>query len=175
LYILNLRNLSDYKEVKNGGEEMKNEDLQQITEKIKKISSAEEARTFLIPRGRSCLIDSFRPLLDKAYEARKEAKNEEEIIEKLKKNIDYNIDYLEEIEGKLYMIFPQCYCDRIKGFEKDIPPNYCYCTEGWVKELMEAALKKEIKVELEKSILWGDEKCKIRIEVTKCLTGSLPK
>jgi len=150
---------------------MKNEDLQQITEKLKKISSAEEARTFLIPRGRSCLIDSFRPLLDKAYEARKEAKNEEEVIENLKKNIDY----LEEIEGKLYMIFPQCYCDRIKGFEKDIPPHYCYCTEGWVKELMEAALDRDVKVELEKSILWGDKNCQIRIEVTKCLTGSLPK
>jgi len=34
----------------------------------------------------------------------------------------------------------------------------------WVKRLFEEALGREVNVEIEQSILWGDKECRIRID-----------
>lgn len=135
-----------------------NEDTGKLIEQLKSISSPDEARTLLALRGRNCIGES---MLKKAKDARKNAKNDRDIIENLKKSLGL----LMESEGKLFMVYPECYCHHIKNLEGDIPKTYCYCTEGWVRHLFETAFQRNVNVEIEKSIIWGDDKCQIRIEI----------
>ena len=136
----------------------KNEDTNRVMEQLKNISSADEARTFLASRGSRCISKS---MLKKAKDARKNAKNDGEIIENLKKSIRF----LKETEGHLFMVYPKCYCHRLRNVNGDIPKSYCYCSEGWVKKLFETALEKDVRVEIEKSVRWKDDKCQIRVDV----------
>lgn len=135
-----------------------NENTQELIEKLRTITSSSKARSILYDRGCNCIS---KTMLKKATDARKNVKNESEIIDNLIKNIRF----INEIEGKLYMIYPKCYCHRLKNNNSDIPKTYCYCSEGWVKHLFETALGKEVKVNIEKSVRWRNEKCQIRIEL----------
>jgi len=135
-----------------------NEDTKKVIEQLKTISSPNKARTFLASRGCNCISNS---MLKKAKDARKNVQNDKEIIENLKKSIRL----LQEIEGKLYMIYPKCYCHHLKNISDDVPKSYCYCSEGWVKHFFETALEKNVNVEIEKSVRWGDEECQIRIDI----------
>lgn len=76
-----------------------------------------------------------------------------------------SIRLLKEIKGKLFMAYPKCYCHHLKNVIDDIPKSYCYCSEGWVKQLLETALERKVNVEIEKSALWGDSECQIRIDI----------
>lgn len=62
------------------------------------------------------------------------------------------------------MIYPKCYCHHLKHFKGEIPKNYCYCSEFWVKRLFSEALGREVNVEIEKSVRWGSQNCRIRID-----------
>jgi len=139
---------------------MQNEDTKKVIKHLESISSPKEALTLLVSRGRDCISKS---MLKKANDARKNAQNDREIIENLKRSIRF----LKEIEGKLYMVYPRCYCHHLKNFSGDIPKYYCYCSEGWVKQLFETALGRSVNVGIEKSVRWGDEKCQIKIDIKK--------
>lgn len=134
------------------------EDTKEVIEQLKTMSSPNKAKTFLASRGCNCISKS---MLKKAKDARKDAKTDRDIIENLKKSIRL----LKEIEGKLFMVYPKCYCHHLKNFNGNIPKSYCYCSEGWVKQLFETALEKNVNVEIEKSVRWGDEECQIRIDI----------
>lgn len=134
------------------------EGIERLIEELKNISSPDKARAFLDSRGSSCISKS---MLKKAKDARKNVKKDRDIIENLKKGIRL----LKEIEGKLFMVYPKCYCHHLRNLYGDIPKSYCYCSEGWVKKLFETALEKDVNVEIEKSVRWNDEKCQIRIDI----------
>jgi hypothetical protein len=57
------------------------------------------------------------------------------------------------------------YVERLKGFEGEVPHSYCYCSVGWVKEMFEQALGRPIEVEVEASVLRGDEACRLRVSL----------
>jgi hypothetical protein len=61
----------------------------------------------------------------------------------------------------LYIVYPKCYCHKLKGFEGDVPHSYCYCPAGRVKEMFEQGLGRP--VEMEASVLRGDEACRLRV------------
>jgi len=49
---------------------------------------------------------------------------------------------------------------------KDFPGQlsaYCNCSRGWIREKLESALKKPVKVELEKSVIQGDSLCRFKV------------
>lgn len=135
-----------------------NENTQDLIERLRTITSSSKARSILYTRGCNCISKS---MLKKAKDARKNAKIENEIIDNLKKSIRF----LKEIDGDLFMIYPNCYCHRLKNINSEIPKAYCYCSEGWVKHLFGTALERDVKVNIEKSVRWGDEECQIKIDL----------
>ena len=137
---------------------MKIEDTKKLIDQLRKLKSPREAREILEERGRSCPSAS---MLKKARESKKGVKSEKEIINNLKAKISL----LKEIDGKLYMVYPKCYCHHLKHFKGKVPRNYCYCSEFWVKRLFEEALDRKVNAKIEKSVLWGDKNCMIRVDI----------
>ncbi|MBN1648258.1 MAG: hypothetical protein JW874_09510 [Spirochaetales bacterium] len=136
------------------------EDTGKIIEQLRAMSDPGEARAFLAARGHACIGKS---MLKKAEDAGRNSANDNVIIENLKKNAGL----LRETDGKLYMVFPQCYCHHLKNFDGDIPATYCYCSEAWVRHFMKTAFGRDINAEVEKSVLRGDEECRIRVDLQK--------
>lgn len=54
----------------------------------------------------------------------------------------------------------KCGCPLVKSKAIKHNATWCYCSRGWVKAIFEAALKKRVEVELEKSIGRGDSVCR---------------
>jgi hypothetical protein len=72
-------------------------------------------------------------------------------------------------EGEnLYVVYDKCYCPLGRALLKDYPAqlsSYCNCSRGWIREMFESALKKPVKVEIEKSIVRGDNLCKFKVTI----------
>ncbi|MBN1813632.1 MAG: hypothetical protein JXA14_17465 [Anaerolineae bacterium] len=107
-------------------------------------------------RGRECISATY---IKKAKAAAKGAKDDEEFLGNLAKTVRM----LKREDEAVYMVYPKCYCHRLKGFEGEVPHSYCYCSAGWVKEMFEQALGRPVEVELEASVLRGDEACRLRV------------
>ena len=116
----------------------------------------ERLANILENRGRACISANY---IKKAKDAAKDAKDTDEFLD----NLARAVRMLKREGDKVYMVYPKCYCHKIKGFEGDIPGNYCYCSVGWVKEMFEQALGKPVEVKLEASVLRGDEACRLRV------------
>ena len=116
----------------------------------------ERLANILENRGRACISANY---IKKAKDAAKDAKDTDEFLD----NLARAVRMLKREGDKVYMVYPKCYCHKIKGFEGDIPDNYCYCSVGWVKEMFEQALDRPVEVELEASVLRGDEACRLRV------------
>ena len=62
-----------------------------------------------------------------------------------------------------------CHCPRIrealKSAEKPVDKNYCYCGAGFYKDIWEFILQRPVIVKLVESLMQGDEKCKIEIQI----------
>ncbi|MBA7648829.1 hypothetical protein ES703_56619 [subsurface metagenome] len=107
-------------------------------------------------RGRACIGASY---IQKAKDAAKGAKDTEEFLD----NFEKVYPMLHREGDKVYVVYPECYCPGMKGFKGEVPYSYCYCSVGWVKEMFEQALKRPIEVELEASVLRGDDACRLRV------------
>ena len=61
--------------------------------------------------------------------------------------------------GKLFYIFPRCYCACVKRIDKPISKTWCYCSLGFVKSLFERAFDSEVDVDLIETIKSGGTQC----------------
>ena len=116
----------------------------------------ERLASILECRGRTCISATY---IKKAKDAAKDAKDIDEFLD----NLTRAVRMLKREGDEVYMVYPKCYCHKIKGFEGDIPDNYCCCSVGWVKEMFEQALGRPVEVKLETSVLRGDETCRLRV------------
>ena len=116
----------------------------------------ERLASILENRGRACISPTY---VKKATDASKDAKDTNEFLDKLGKTLRM----LQREGDEVYLVYPKCYCHKLKGFEGDVPGNYCYCSVGWVKEMFEQALGRPVGVELEASVLRGDDACRLRV------------
>jgi len=70
-------------------------------------------------------------------------------------------------EGEnIYVVYDKCYCPLGRALLKDYPgqlSSYCNCSRGWIREMFESALKRPVEVELEKSIIQGDNLCRFKV------------
>ena len=107
-------------------------------------------------RGRACIGPAY---IKKAKDAARDAKDTDEFLSRLGEVIRM----LRREGDKIYVVYPKCYCHKIKGFIGDIPGIYCSCSVGWVKEMFEQALARPVEVKLEASVLRGDEACRLRV------------
>ncbi|MFX0172995.1 MAG: hypothetical protein ACFE9L_13865 [Candidatus Hodarchaeota archaeon] len=63
-----------------------------------------------------------------------------------------------------------CYCPWVRGAikdgtEKEISPNFCYCSGGYFKLYWDEIFDQSITVEPLKAALWGDMVCQFAIEI----------
>jgi predicted hydrocarbon binding protein len=106
--------------------------------------------------GRECIGATY---IQKAKDAAKDAKDDGQFLD----NLAETVRMLKRDGDAVYMIYPKCYCHRLKGFEGEVPHSYCYCSAGWVKEMFEQALGRPIEVKVEASVLRGDAACRLRV------------
>ena len=81
------------------------------------------------------------------------------------------IEYLREDDDKMKRYYG-CHCllareSILTG--KQMSRNLCYCSAGYVKRPFEVAFDRELKVEVDKTFLWGDSVCRFVIEVPEDL------
>jgi hypothetical protein len=68
-------------------------------------------------------------------------------------------------EGKkIQLAWHQCYCPNVRNLE-NVPPLYCNCSRGWVKEMFETVVGKPVDVKLLASIKRGDKECRMLVRV----------
>ncbi len=137
----------------------KKPEAQWLVELLRQVEGHIEESTLpriLEERGRSCI---GTPLINKAKNAAKDTKNMDEFLENLAKVFPY----LKREGEKVYLVYPKCFCHHLKGFKGDVPHSYCYCSVGWVKEMFEQALDKQVEVKLESSVLQGGKTCRLRV------------
>jgi predicted hydrocarbon binding protein len=116
----------------------------------------EKLAELLEERGRTCISAAY---IEKAKNAAKDAKDTREFLDNLEKT--YRM--LHRDGDKVYVVYKKCYCHVIKGFNGEVPHSYCCCSVGWIKEMFEQALGKEVEVKLESSVLRGDKECRLRV------------
>ena len=78
-----------------------------------------------------------------------------------------NIKGYFEAESELERKMNYCHCARIRNVlktpNKKLSPTYCNCGAGFYKSTWERILGKSVEVKVIKSILKGDDVCKIAI------------
>lgn len=73
----------------------------------------------------------------------------------------------DDIHMKRYYV---CYCPWVRGAikegtEKEVSPNFCYCSGGFFKLYWDKVFGQSVKVEPIETALWGDLACKFEIEI----------
>lgn len=90
------------------------------------------------------------------------ASNMTEVVERVNKEIPWCGIWSQK--GKLIeSTCISCGCPLVRNHVTNRDSTWCYCSRGWVKAVFEAALKKNVEVEMEKSIGRGDKVCKFVI------------
>jgi hypothetical protein len=107
-------------------------------------------------RGRACIGPTY---LKRAKDAAKGAKSDAEFLDRLGKVYPG----LRHEAGKVYIVYPRCYCPIAKRLTGGVPQYYCNCSVGWAKEMFRQALGREVGVKLESSVLRGDKECRLRV------------
>ncbi len=110
--------------------------------------------------GRNCCRSSG--FYKKAQKSMSKAKDRNEFLDSLRK-VWSNL----KKEGEdVYVVYEKCYCPLGRALSKDYPmqlSSFCNCSRGWIREMFESALKRPVKVELEKSIIRRDDFCRFKV------------
>jgi len=71
-----------------------------------------------------------------------------------------------KIEGDAVSgVYEKCYCPYRNALGESISPEFCNCTRGWAKSLLELILDKPVEVELVQSIGKGDPVCRFEAKL----------
>lgn len=109
--------------------------------------------------GRSCAHGSG--MVEKVQQANLSGKSPEDVFNRLKEP-DFFGERITQEDGGFITICPECFCPFVKDNIENIPGSYCDCTKGWTKQVFETALGRTVDVEIEASIIRGDQQCRIR-------------
>ena len=114
--------------------------------------------------GRACANNS--QLLEKVKEVRRQFSDDASIVELFHafKEKAYNSPNFYMKEEQIYLEFKECTCPLVKDGKVD-NPFLCHCTQGYTKEIFETLFGRTVNVELQKSILNGDDICRQVISV----------
>ncbi len=58
-----------------------------------------------------------------------------------------------------------CHCALVQDRIDEVPPTYCYCGTGWVRQVWEGILERPVRVEVLKSLPAGDDECQFLIHL----------
>ena len=131
--------------------------IENLMDSLDELVDEETCKLILERCGRECIGKST------VAKARKVFMKSEDIEGFLYKYSKVNEHLHHEGDG-VYLVYPKCYCPVVKN----IPPGqlsatYCECSKGWAKALFEGATGRQVEVVREKTILSGDEECRLKI------------
>ncbi len=69
----------------------------------------------------------------------------------------------------VYIGYPskgKCLCPIVKGVTHDMPDTYCFCSAGYVQAMLEAVVKKPVKVEILETLFRGNPRCRFKAEIS---------
>lgn len=89
-----------------------------------------------------------------------ESKDENDFLEKLS-----NQWRLRNENGKYYVVFDKCYCPLVNDDLEGTSPTLCLCTLGNIKRKFKIGLERDVVVEMQKTILAGDDECRFYINL----------
>lgn len=134
--------------------------IKTVVEGLDEHTDRETCARVLEACGRQCAPQG---LIDKAREIREASEDIGEFLAKLGEIFDA----VQVEDGKVFVVYPECYCEQIKDIPiEDIPNNYCDCSVGWVKQVFEGALGREIAVRRLTSVIAGDPECRFEVDLT---------
>lgn len=110
--------------------------------------------------GRTCARNSIIQNIKQFKEGMDKNKEDKEILEM----IGRVWDKIHVEDGSVYVVYDQCYCPLLK--EARINNSFfCNCSRGWIKEVFETVFERPVGVELQKSIIGGNDECKFKINL----------
>lgn len=112
--------------------------------------------------GRYCARKSYIPI------AQKYKGDIPGLLELMKKQWADSLDYNEKT-GTINITNKKataCLCPLVKGRSTLKSGTYCYCSQGWVKEVFEIVSGKNVAVKIMKSILRGGDCCQFQITLS---------
>ncbi len=134
----------------------KHERMNRLLGQARETNGEARRAEILQERGRLCINETW---IKKAKAAAKAARNDGEFLD----NLGKVYRFLKREPGKVYVVYPKCYCHLKKEFGGDVPHWYCDCTVGWTKEMFEQALSRPVEVILESSVIRGGKECRLRV------------
>ena len=73
-------------------------------------------------------------------------------------------EHLRLEDDGVFMVYPRCFCSLVNKMpEGQMSPTWCNCSVGWVKALFEGATGRSVGVILEKSVIKGDDGCRLMV------------
>lgn len=127
------------------------ENLEENFEKDDRIKLMEEC-------GRNCAKGGAVQALKKAADG-----NFDKMLITLKKWLGE--DNVKKNGDKVEVIFSKCYCHLLEKGPEKLPETYCYCSQGWIKEMFESVVNKPVQVTIHETVKRGGDKCRFTVKV----------
>ncbi len=122
----------------------------------------EEARRLIMEAcGRSCIGTST---LEKVRRIKQKAQNLEDLLNELNQ-AHIGGGYLKLDGETIQASYDHCYCGSVSKAKVPFSSTYCLCSCGWYKQLFETLFDKPVEVELQGSIIQGNERCQFLIRI----------
>jgi predicted ArsR family transcriptional regulator len=117
----------------------------------------EECRHILENCGRECIPKST---IRKAKDLYEKSESLEDFLERYA----INNKHLQVEDSGVFIVYPRCFCSLVNKIPVgQISPTWCNCSKGWVKALFKEATGRSVDVILEKSVIKGDDGCRLMV------------
>jgi hypothetical protein len=147
--------------------------LQEVREYFQATGDLDGAHAMLQAQFESFLRETlrladghFEEVVSRGWGAAGVREGEQIIATKIPKS-GFLVEYLQETDGeKRRQLY--CHCPRVRDALKMgemLSRTYCYCGAGFYKGIWEEILGQPVEVELQESVLDGDEVCKVAIHL----------
>jgi predicted hydrocarbon binding protein len=67
--------------------------------------------------------------------------------------------------NQIHLQYTRCYCPLVAAGPDRLSETYCYCSQGWVREMFEAVMNKSLSVTTLQTIKRGASTCRFLIEL----------
>lgn len=133
----------------------------------------ERAEKLMELNGKTCYLGSLEHRNLKKEDI--PAASPEELVNGIKQytgedaaSIDGNVIYFKYVKNPegLRVEDGYCLCPFVESGPEGLSPLYCHCSVGYVKEMFETYLKKNVNVELITSLKRGDKTCSFKITMS---------
>jgi len=135
--------------------------IKNILNDLSNNNSADEAKKVMRACGYQCMSDS---LIDTMRTYYVEHNNLDSLIEEMNKR-GVGGGNITRDGNTLTASYEQCYCEI--DHKNKLPGCYCQCSCGWFEKLFVGILEQPVTVDLEKSIIRGDDECKFIITLSE--------